>query len=321
MERMKILYDPVFLEHETGTHPENKKRLLAFENLPITNIPSAETYLPLYHTKEYIERVRRACTKNEYLDPDTIASPGTYNAAVHAVGAAVVASDSHDFALVRPPGHHAHPDHSSGFCVFNNIAIAVQNLVNEGKRVMIFDVDGHLGDGTEQFFYKTNKVLYWSIHEENVFPGGGSVEEIGEGEGKGYTINIPLPPGSGDDAFLAGYDAVLPIAKQFAPDVLAVSAGFDGFHADPLLHLRYSLGLYFEIGKRLNGAFPSIFAVLEGGYNTEFLPKMVENFIAGVNGAPQPHAELATDSPILVLETLEDRLRNLKAALAPYWKP
>ena len=143
---MYLIYNPIFLEHDTGMYPENMKRLLSLGNLPVEEIESGEKYLSLFHGAEYIEKIRRASEEGIYINADTIVSPRSYEAAIMAVGASIMASQTGDFAIVRPPGHHAHPNHSSGFCLFNNTAIAAQKLVNEGKRVLIIVFDGHLGD-------------------------------------------------------------------------------------------------------------------------------------------------------------------------------
>ncbi len=317
---MKILYNKIFLEHDTGMHPENKKRLEACGDLPETKIESGEKYLELVHTKDYIEHVKEMCKAGMHLDPDTMTSKGTYKAAVHAVGAAIMASKTGDFAFVRPPGHHAHPTHSSGFCIFNNVAIATQKLVNEGKRVFIFDFDGHLGDGTEGFFYYTDKVLYWSLHQSPAFPGGGDVDEIGEGKGLGYTINVPLPPGSGDDIYMKAVNTFMPVAKQFKPDIVAVSAGFDAHHSDFLLDLRLSYNTYHQLGKILRKKFKNVFAVLEGGYDLDALPKCAFNFIAGINNEQIKFEERSTDSRATAREEFEHRAGMLKKNLSEFWK-
>ncbi len=296
---MKPITNKIFLEHDTGMHPENAKRI---ENLGFaeSDVPDGEEFLELFHTRHYIDRVKDLSSKGALLDPDTMTSQGSYNAAVHAVGATVKASETGGFAIVRPPGHHAHPDRSSGFCLFNNISIAVKKLVDEGKRVLIFDFDGHLGDGTMKFFYSSDKVMYWSLHQYPAFPGLGNVEEIGEGVGKGFTIPIPLPKDSGDDIFLDAIKRTLPIAKRFNPDIVAVSAGFDAHQHDPVLDLRISLNPFYEVGKMLKENFKDVFATLEGGYNVEILSKCIHNFLDGVNGKPQQFKEESTDSMIQV---------------------
>ena len=318
---MKLIYNKIFLEHDTGMHPENKKRLLSLGSLEETDIENGERYLELVHKKGYIRKIKEQCHKGSTrLDNDTVASKNTYEAAIYAVGATVMASKTDDFALVRPPGHHAYPDKSSGFCIFNNIAIATQKLVNEGKKVMIFDFDAHLGDGTVKFFYNSDNVLYWSLHQFPAFPGGGNVNEIGEGNGKGYTINVPLPPGSGDDIYFNAIERFLPIAKQFKPDVVACSAGFDAHQFDLLLDLRLSLNAYHKMGKLLTKNFKNTFATLEGGYNIEVFPKCVSNFLDGINDKPIRYKEPVTDSRIIAMDEFEARMYMLQKNLSEYWR-
>jgi acetoin utilization deacetylase AcuC-like enzyme len=264
--------------------------------------------------------VRKACAQEEALDPDTVTSKNSFKCAVYAVGAAMEAALTGGFAVVRPPGHHAYPHYASGFYLFNNLAIAVQNLVNLGKKVFILDFDSHCGDGTEFFFYQTDQVLYLSVHQYPAFPGKGYVNETGGDQGKGYTINIPLPPGSADDVYMESLRTFIPVAKEFRPDITAVSAGFDGHHSDPLLNLSLSTNVYYETGKMLADEFDRIFAVLEGGYNLHYLPKCFENFIAGIHGHPVPFPEPETRSPKNVINEYNHRMTELKRYLTPFWE-
>ncbi|HTB06049.1 MAG TPA: histone deacetylase [Bacteroidia bacterium] len=318
---MKLIYNNIFLEHYTGpTHAENRHRLESLGDLPNTKLISGEPFLELVHTKEHIEHVKAACVNSTELDIDTKTSPKSYEVATYAVGAAIMASQTNDFAIVRPPGHHAHPTFASGFCLFNNIAIAVQKLVNEGKRVFILDFDGHLGDGTLKTFHNTDKVLFWSLHQYPAFPGGGNIDEIGEGKGKGFSINTPLPPGSADDVFMHAITNLMTIAEQFSPDVVAISAGFDAHMEDPLLQLNVSATSYYKIGELLKSKFKNVFAVLEGGYNTEYLPKCLYNFLAGINGEKIIHTEKETASNQLVISEYTNRMESLITYLHPYWQ-
>lgn len=316
---MNLIYNHTFLEHDTGMHPENKKRLQAFDNLEDSILPDGEQYLHLIHTPEYIQKVKLLCKTENHLDADTVICPQSYDIACQAVGATILAAEQGDFALVRPPGHHAYPSHASGFCIFNNIAIAAKYLCSQDKRVLIFDFDGHLGDGTERIFYEDDQVLYWSFHQYPAFPQWGSEEEIGIGRGEGYTINVPLPPNSGDDLFLREFHSLLKIAHQFSPDVVAVSAGFDAHHSDLLLDLRLSADTFYQIGRTLRENFSNIFATLEGGYNVEMLPNCVYNFLNGINGKDIYFSEQSTESSIQVIDEFELRLGDLESRLANFW--
>jgi acetoin utilization deacetylase AcuC-like enzyme len=284
-----------------------------------SDISAGEEFLGLVHKKEYIELVRSSCQKQLPLDADTITSKKSYEAAIYAVGAAIQAAESGGLAVVRPPGHHAYPDHASGFCLFNNIAIAVQYLVNQGKKVFIVDFDGHCGDGTEFQFYNSDQVLFLSTHQYPAYPGKGFVHETGNGKGKGFTVNVPLPPESADDIYLDSLHTLLPIAKQFNPDMVAVSAGFDAHHSDPLLQLNFSANVYYETGRILKDEFKNIFAVLEGGYNLNYLPKCLFNFVSGINGEAATFSEKRTVSSNLVISEFQKRMDMLVENLKPYW--
>ena len=316
---MRTIYDPVSLQHSTGEHPERLQRLAGL-GLEEEVVPSGEEYLGLVHTENQIRIIRDACAEGGPLDPDTVVSTGSFEAAVRAVGATVLASEEGGFALVRPPGHHAYPGRSSGFCLFNNVAIAARRLAKAGKRVLVFDFDGHLGDGTSNIFEEDDQVMYWSTHQYPAFPGNGSEDEIGTGKGRGFTVNVPLPPGAGDDLFMEGIKRTLPVAKAFAPDVVAVSAGFDAHWLDPLLELRVTTGSFHEVGRLLAAEFGDVFATLEGGYNIEVLGSCIHAFLDGFNGAPLKAVEPKTHSSFQLHDEFGMRLDALEGFLADYWE-
>lgn len=312
---MDIIYNKVFLEHDTGMHPENKKRLECLGKLKETKIEDTDNYISLIHTRDYISKVKEACKKGENLDPDTCVGKGSYEAAVKAVNATILASEINAFALVRPPGHHSHTDRSSGFCVFNNLAISVQKLVNEGKKVLIVDFDGHLGDGTMEIFYDSDRVLYFSLHQYPAFPGKGWLDEIGEGKGKGYTINVPLPPGTGDDLYFDAIKKTLACIKNFNADAVALSAGFDSYKDDPSLNLKLSYSAFYKIGELIRENFENTYATLEGGYNTSALKACVFNFLDGVNDKKQKYTEAETKSSEDVKKEYNKRIKELMGNL------
>lgn len=162
--------------------------------------------------------------------------------------------------------------------------------------------------------------MYWSLHQYPAFPGHGWTNEIGKGEGRGYTVMAPLPPGSGDDIFMNAFTSFLPVAEQFEPDFVAVSAGFDAHQYDLLLELRTSASTYHRIGELLRERFPAIFATLEGGYNVEELPRCVYNFLAGINGEPMPYPEKQTETPLQTWQTYELNLQSAIMQLRQFWK-
>ena len=278
---MKILFNKKFLNHNPNSFDEGAYRIRDFNNSIEETEHNGEKYITLVHTKEYIKEIQEASMCYSLL-AEVELSPESYEAALLAVGLTILASEQNDFAVVRPPGHHAKRSRADGFCFFNNIAIATQKLVEEGKKVFILDIDGHHGDGTQSIFYDTDKVLFCSIHQQYTYPGTGETYETGEKAGEGFTMNFPLPAGGGDVEFLSSVDKAIEKALEFKPDIAGVSAGFDGYEKDMLLNLNYTLNSFYECGRRLSQSFENVFADLEGGYHQD-VRKCVDNFIDGVN--------------------------------------
>lgn len=319
---MHLIYNKIFLKHKTGMHPECPERLAYFnKHLKETKLDDGDGYLDLVYDKDYISMIKKYSENEQGIDADTYLNKYSYKAACYAVGAAVKSAKEGSFSLGRPPGHHATGKKAMGFCLFNNIAIASQFLANNGKKVFIIDFDGHHGNGTQDIFYGTDKVLYLSIHQHPAYPGTGLVDEIGKGDGKGFTINIPMPPYTGDDLYLKILNKTIPmIKKQYNPDIVAVSAGFDGHHSDPLLQLNLTTNAYYETGKLLSKNFKNIFACLEGGYNLEYLHKNILDFINGINNKKQQFKEESTESDNDVINDFKLRMDILKENLNECWK-
>jgi len=276
---MHLLTNTISLAHNPESEFEGAYRIQDFTDQPNQPTTDGAKYLSLVHPDKYICKIKRACECKSTLAEIKL-SPKSFEAACEAANLTILASEQNDFAVVRPPGHHAGLEKASGFCLFNNIAIAAQKLVNEGKKVFILDIDGHHGNGTQSIFYKTDKVFFCSIHQEGVFPGTGTTKETGKDAGVGFTLNIPLPAGSGDKEFLSALNTAIAKAKDFAPDIIAVSAGFDGYSEDKLLDLNYSPNVYYECGLLLSNNFKNVFAVLEGGYHNK-IRECVDQFVKG----------------------------------------
>lgn len=247
--------------------------------------PATEEELLSFHTKDYIEAVQSISRGEKRFNPiaynfseygDNPPYPGMYEAAILPVGGSLIAAEllAQDKADVvfNPSGglHHAAPNYASGFCIFNDVVIAIKYLLKQGMRVAYIDIDAHHGDGVQNAFYDSNKVLTISLHEWGrfLFPGTGEVEEIGIGEGKGYSVNIPLYPFTTDDIYLWAFrEIVPPLIKSFSPDIIVSQLGCDTHYLDPLTHLSLTTRGYSQVIKEIKGMASRWLALGGGGYD------------------------------------------------------
>jgi acetoin utilization deacetylase AcuC-like enzyme len=341
--RVGIVKDDIYLQHITDDfHPENAGRLVSIYGMISSMDQTGLVYVPtrpathaeigLIHEAHYIQAVFDTKGKAQRrLDPDTVTSPRSYEAACAAVGGVLELADAlltdridSGIALVRPPGHHAEAGRSMGFCIFNNIAVAARYVQRRHglKRVLIIDFDLHHGNGTQHSFYNDPSVLYMSTHQYPFFPGTGWYSEVGEKEGKGYTVNVPLASGMDDADYVHVFERIiLPVSRLFQPEMVLVSAGFDIHRNDPLGGMAVTEAGFARMTRILLeiaevACSGKLLLVLEGGYNIEALTNSVKTTIQELRVGPFHAAAVEDTQPCVVaMQTIA----KVKQVLSPYW--
>jgi len=309
--RILVLTDPAMERHAAAGHPERRERLAAVtagvdagaaeagaELTTRSPAPAEDRTIVAVHDPQYLAELEAFdATGGGWLDADTYLAQGSMMAARLAAGGAVEAAmavargeATLTFAVVRPPGHHAAARRAGGFCLLNNVAIAAAALRNAGlaSRIAIVDWDVHHGDGTQELFERDPDLLYASTHQRPLFPGSGGPEERGTGEGEGTTFNVTLPPGAEDGAFEAAWtETLVPAIRDFRPEAIVVSAGYDGHRDDPLAHLQLTDGGYRAVARAIGAlagelGLAGVALVLEGGYDLRALEGSAAATVAGM---------------------------------------
>ena len=331
----QVICSEEFNKHNNPGHPENAQRLNAMINeINKSSIKDKldfikpeilhEKILFEVHSEWMIEHIKDLSSEGGgWVDMDTYVCQSDYETARLAAGGLLQACDNvldgkteNAFALVRPPGHHATKNRSMGFCLFNNIAIAANKIAKKGKKVLIYDFDVHHGNGTQDIFYNREDVLYQSTHLSPHYPGTGSIDEIGAGYGEGYTMNAPLYYGKGDKAVSKILDEIfLPIAKQFKPDIILFSTGYDSHHMDPLGGLRFTANFYGEIIARYQKIQPKIVCTLEGGYNLNWIGKCLVSQLGQMTYQKIKIKDSADED-----SNVDDVVTKLKNKFKKYWE-
>ncbi len=325
METVGIITDPLFAGHSNGPdHPESPERFKAVESgidtrrdtIPQISIeprPATREELERVHTQSYVDRIGRT-SGHDYtaLDYETRTNRYSYDAARTAAGAVIEGIEalfdgkaSSFFAAGRPPGHHAERARAMGFCIFNSIAVAAEHCLSNRnlERVLIVDWDVHHGNGTMHAFYNDPSVLYMSIHQFPHYPGTGRINDVGKREGEGFTVGVPLPPGCGDEDYAHVFDRIiLPVAREYRPEIVLVSAGYDPDKRDPLAGMQLTPAMFAWMTVQLKTvaaetAGGRIGIVLEGGYNLQALEEGVAATVGALAGDADGGADYPPDFP------------------------
>jgi len=336
-----LIHTERFAEHQTPPgHPERPERadvLAAVANRWRARgvevvAPRAATpeQLARVHDSGYLRRISETAGRAIALDPDTYTSPESYEIALLAAGAAVdgverVMSAAHRaaFALVRPPGHHAERDRAMGFCLLNNVAVAAAHARTMGAgKVAVVDYDVHHGNGTQHIFEADPHVLYISTHQYPYYPGTGAAGEVGREAGRGFTVNLPLEVGAVDEDYRAAFaDVVLPVLRQFEPDLILVSAGFDAHERDPLGGMRLTTPSFAAMMLELRAAAEEccrgrIVAAVEGGYDLQALAASLDATLEALSG---PASAARWPSSGIVSMRGAASVAAVRPVLAPFW--
>ncbi|MEX1141958.1 MAG: histone deacetylase [Thermoleophilaceae bacterium] len=306
------LRHPASLDHDTGAHPERADRVRAVEaalarrdwlGWDVREAPRAsDEQLLRIHSRAHLDGVRDACAAGRRLDPDTPVVPASWDAALRSAGGACALAEAllagsapTGVAALRPPGHHAEPERAMGFCLLSNVAIAARHALDAlgAERVLILDWDVHHGNGTQAAFDADPAVLFVSLHRWPFYPGTGAAEDAGSGAGAGYTVNLPLAAGTGEDEWLALVEHVaIPVAREYGPDLILVSAGYDAHRDDPLGGCLLEAGSYAQMARHVQALAGELGvpagAVLEGGYDLDALGSSVVATMEALAGGGGP---------------------------------